>query len=164
VQRSPRRLPLLNGAEAKTYMIESRINFGENTFQDWPQLFDDPTREDYHYYNNDVDWQDMVLRNAVIQNYNLGIRGGENKIKYAVSAGYFDQEGVVINSDYKRFYGPPQPRLRPLQESAHRQQPELYPFARQAPRHRRRVQPGSLQHGPPGAAFLPDLAAGLPGR
>jgi TonB-linked SusC/RagA family outer membrane protein len=103
VQRSPRRLPLLNGAEAKTYMIESRINFGENTFEDWPQLFDDPTREDYHYYNNDVDWQDIVLRNAVIQNYNLGLRGGENKIKYAVSAGYFDQEGVVINSDYKRF-------------------------------------------------------------
>jgi hypothetical protein len=34
----------------------------------------------------------------MIQNYNLSIQGGESRTRYAFSLGYFDQEGVIIES------------------------------------------------------------------
>lgn len=51
----------------------------------------------------DTDWQDQIFRNALIQNYELSVRGGTTKTNYFVSGSYFDQEGVVINSGLKRY-------------------------------------------------------------
>ncbi|MEM7484430.1 MAG: TonB-dependent receptor [Bacteroidota bacterium] len=51
----------------------------------------------------EIDWQDEIFRTAVIQNYDLSISGGSEKITYNISGNYLDQEGVVINSDFRRF-------------------------------------------------------------
>jgi TonB-linked SusC/RagA family outer membrane protein len=50
-----------------------------------------------------TDWQDVIFRSAPIQNYQLSASGGTEKIKYLLSGGYFNQEGIVIGSDYQRF-------------------------------------------------------------
>jgi TonB-linked SusC/RagA family outer membrane protein len=50
-----------------------------------------------------TDWQDAVFRTAPIANYDFSVRGGENKIKVALSASYFDQKGIVIFSGMKRY-------------------------------------------------------------
>jgi TonB-linked SusC/RagA family outer membrane protein len=50
-----------------------------------------------------IDWQDEVYRSGLKQNYNLGIRGGSEKVQSAFSAGYFNQKGIVLGSDFKRF-------------------------------------------------------------
>jgi len=50
-----------------------------------------------------IDWQDEVYRTGLKQNYNLAIRGGSEKVQSAFSIGYFDQDGVVLGSDFKRF-------------------------------------------------------------
>ncbi|MBO0323635.1 TonB-dependent receptor [Muricauda sp. CAU 1633] len=52
---------------------------------------------------NSVNYQDEVYRTAVAQNYQLSFRGGAEKINYYVSGNYFDQEGIAINSDFKRY-------------------------------------------------------------
>ncbi|MGY0040981.1 SusC/RagA family TonB-linked outer membrane protein [Pedobacter sp. NJ-S-72] len=39
------------------------------------------------------------------QQHNLSISGGTNKTSYLLSANYFNQKGVVIGSDYKRYNG-----------------------------------------------------------
>lgn len=52
-----------------------------------------------------TNWQNALLRQAPMSNYDLSIRGGENKLRFAVSAGYFDQDGIIINSGYKRGTG-----------------------------------------------------------
>lgn len=52
-----------------------------------------------------TDWQDAIFRTAPISNYELAVRGGENKLRFALSGGYFDQQGVIINSSYKRGNG-----------------------------------------------------------
>jgi len=49
-----------------------------------------------------IDWQDEVYRSGLKQNYNIGIRGGSDKVQSAFSAGYFDQKGIVLGSDFKR--------------------------------------------------------------
>ena len=50
-----------------------------------------------------IDWQDEVYRTGLRQNYNIALRGGSEKVQTAFSAGYFDQEGVVLGSEFKRF-------------------------------------------------------------
>lgn len=50
-----------------------------------------------------VDWQDLIFRTAPIQNHQLSINGGNDKTQLAVSANYFDQDGIIINSNFKRY-------------------------------------------------------------
>lgn len=50
-----------------------------------------------------LDWQDKVLRNATVQNYDIGITGGTDNLSYLVSGGYMKQEGIVVGTDYQRF-------------------------------------------------------------
>lgn len=49
-----------------------------------------------------TDWMDEVFQSAPIQQYNLTATGGTNRGQYAVSLGYFGQEGVVIHTPYQR--------------------------------------------------------------
>jgi len=49
-----------------------------------------------------TDWQDETFHKALLSNYNLSVSGGTEKSRYYVSGGYTDQEGIVINTGYKR--------------------------------------------------------------
>lgn len=50
-----------------------------------------------------TNWQDEIFRTSPVQNYQLTVTGGDERTKYMFSAGYFNQQGVVVNSDYERF-------------------------------------------------------------
>ncbi|CAG4991608.1 TonB-dependent receptor P3 [Dyadobacter sp. CECT 9275] len=50
-----------------------------------------------------VNWQDLIFQKAPIQNHQLTISGGSEKTQLSLSANYFDQDGVIINSGFKRF-------------------------------------------------------------
>ncbi|TKD57941.1 TonB-dependent receptor [Flavobacterium sp. ASW18X] len=50
-----------------------------------------------------TDWIDEGFRSAPITNYALSISGGNEKTTFFTSLGYFDQEGVVIGTDFKRY-------------------------------------------------------------
>jgi TonB-linked SusC/RagA family outer membrane protein len=52
-----------------------------------------------------IDWQGMTTETAAIKNYNLSVRGGNKDTKYAVSGSIADQDGIIINSNYKRYQG-----------------------------------------------------------
>lgn len=54
---------------------------------------------------SNTNWQDALFRKAPISNYELSIRGGENKLTFAVSGSYLDQDGIIIQSGYKRGTG-----------------------------------------------------------
>ncbi|HEX2205083.1 MAG TPA: TonB-dependent receptor [Longimicrobium sp.] len=52
-----------------------------------------------------TDWQDEIFRDAPIRSIQASVSGGtagDNVTTYAVSGGYFDQEGVVLGSDFER--------------------------------------------------------------
>ncbi|NJN28280.1 MAG: TonB-dependent receptor [Cyclobacteriaceae bacterium] len=53
--------------------------------------------------NHDVDHIALVFRSAPITNFDASVRGGTEKIKYALTAGYFDQVGIIPNSGYRRY-------------------------------------------------------------
>ena len=50
-----------------------------------------------------IDWQDLMYRAGLKQNYNLSLRGGSEKVQTSISLGLTNQEGVVRFSDYKRY-------------------------------------------------------------
>ena len=50
-----------------------------------------------------TDWQDAVLRTAIQQSHELSIMGGGDKNRYAFSANYTDQDGIVLNSGFERY-------------------------------------------------------------
>ena len=62
------------------------------------------------YYYPDVDWWDEMVRSATPQQqYNINIKGGTNRARYFVSAGYLKQEGIFktessnSNFNFERF-------------------------------------------------------------
>lgn len=54
-------------------------------------------------YGEGTDWQKEIFRTAPIQNYQLSITGGNEKIRYLLSGNYFDQDGIVIENNFKRY-------------------------------------------------------------
>ncbi len=63
----------------------------------------------WDYYNNPdnaitrTDWFKEVLKPAYISNYDLAIRGGSSRSNYSFSLGYLDNDGIVMNSNFKRY-------------------------------------------------------------
>jgi TonB-linked SusC/RagA family outer membrane protein len=52
-----------------------------------------------------IDWQGMLEKKGVFQNYNLAIRGGSKTGNYSVSFGSLAQQGVIISSGFNRYSG-----------------------------------------------------------
>jgi TonB-linked SusC/RagA family outer membrane protein len=50
-----------------------------------------------------TDWQDLVFRRAPIQDHQLSISGGSERTTMALSFGYFDQQGIIRNTGFKRY-------------------------------------------------------------
>ncbi|MGK7391020.1 MAG: SusC/RagA family TonB-linked outer membrane protein [Candidatus Cyclobacteriaceae bacterium M2_1C_046] len=50
-----------------------------------------------------TNWQDEIFRTAGMQSHQLSFNGGTEKTTYSISGGYFQQDGIVIGSDFDRF-------------------------------------------------------------
>ncbi|WP_176851990.1 TonB-dependent receptor [Mucilaginibacter sp. OK268] len=50
-----------------------------------------------------TDWFDAVTRVAPMQNYDVTIANGTEKVRSLFSLGYFNQEGTVLNTGFKRY-------------------------------------------------------------
>ncbi len=53
--------------------------------------------------NTNTDWQNVVLRQGIAQNYNLNFSGGVEKTNYYFSLGYNRQEGAVATNGQRRY-------------------------------------------------------------
>lgn len=52
-----------------------------------------------------TDWQDELTRKAISKNVNFSMSGASDKFSYAASLGAEDQEGILRNSNLKRYSG-----------------------------------------------------------
>ena len=50
-----------------------------------------------------TDWQQLLYRHAPTQTHDLSASGGAGNTKYYLSLGYFDQQGILLNSGLKRY-------------------------------------------------------------
>ena len=88
VQKVTKTLPVLNAAEFA--QLENEV-FKNSYYKDPASL------------GEGVNWQNLIFREAPIQNHQLSINGGNDKTQVALSANYFDQDGIIISSNFKRY-------------------------------------------------------------
>jgi TonB-dependent starch-binding outer membrane protein SusC len=50
-----------------------------------------------------TDWQAEAFRDAPVQSHALSLLTGSDKTRFGISANYFKQEGVIINTDFTRY-------------------------------------------------------------
>ncbi len=50
-----------------------------------------------------TDWQREIFGSAPIQNHQIGVSGGNEMARYAMSVNYFDQQGIMKYTSYKRY-------------------------------------------------------------
>ncbi|MGV3508981.1 MAG: SusC/RagA family TonB-linked outer membrane protein, partial [Sphingobacteriaceae bacterium] len=92
VQEISNKVEVLNAAQFANLVNEAQINANQTPVYVNPKNLGVGT-----------DWQNEILRTAPIANYQLSFSGGDEKTKYALSGGYFAQDGIVLNSDFKRY-------------------------------------------------------------
>lgn len=94
-QNAPRKMDLLNSQEYAVIMNESAIN------SDAAPYF---TADEIAAMGEGTDWVDQMLYdNAVTQNYNLGLNGGNEVSTYSMSLSYTGQEGIVGGPSVSNF-------------------------------------------------------------
>jgi len=86
-------LEVLNASELLELQREAMFNAGED-----PNGAGIPGVTD----GVDTDWQKAVMRQAIVQQYQLSTKGGSEKTQFYLSAAYRDEEGVMLNNDFKR--------------------------------------------------------------
>jgi TonB-linked SusC/RagA family outer membrane protein len=96
-----KRLDMVNSADLVSMIDEARTN--ENIMnrtrhkmydEIWPG--DDWGRQDI------TNWQDLLFRNAIVQDYSISAQGGSKQGIYSFSASYREQEGTIIGNFAKR--------------------------------------------------------------
>ncbi|GAB3162651.1 SusC/RagA family TonB-linked outer membrane protein [Telluribacter humicola] len=50
-----------------------------------------------------TDWQDAMFQRGAINNQQLSFSGGRDKTTYYLSLNYFDNKGILLGSDFKRY-------------------------------------------------------------
>ncbi|MET3878508.1 TonB-dependent receptor [Chitinophaga sp. OAE865] len=95
---------LMNGQEFAQFRkeaIEDNIRFTEHrepTDADIPEVYRHP-----ELIGEGTNWFEAITRTAPMKEINLSVSGGTDKIRTYISAGYFSQDGVIINTGYQRF-------------------------------------------------------------
>ncbi|TDG35355.1 TonB-dependent receptor [Pedobacter changchengzhani] len=93
IQTEPRKYDVLNAQQFATLANAYATSESFNTLPEWSN----PAAL------RNINWQDEVYKTGYKQNYNLGIRGGDEKTQAAFSAGYLDQKGITLGSGYTRY-------------------------------------------------------------
>ena len=106
--RVPQRpIPLLNGDEYKTMMLEAYQNARGTNFDvatsAISKLFLEPSALDYENYNNNTYWPDKInMERGIGQNVTGSLAGGGESTRYNLSLGYLNETGPVIGTKFSR--------------------------------------------------------------
>ncbi|WP_026462106.1 SusC/RagA family TonB-linked outer membrane protein [Adhaeribacter aquaticus] len=93
IQTKPKMYKLANAQQFATLANERAA---EDNFQPLPEWGNPAALRN-------IDWQEELYRPGLRQNYNVGIRGGSDKLQSAFSLGFLDQKGIVEGSNYRRY-------------------------------------------------------------
>ena len=106
VQRVTRKIPMMNAYEFVKLQEEMFSTTDMAGPYGYYQTYNGKTYSLEDYKNvEQYDWQDLIFQDAMQQSHNVGLTGGTSDIRYNGSISYFDQDGVVISSNFNRLQG-----------------------------------------------------------
>lgn len=101
-------------ADYMEYMNESFTNIGQNphfaqsTIDLWREKAKNPNAlneigvPNYVAFPN-TDWQKAIFTNGLVHDHNVSLNGGGDKMRFLLSAGYLENEGLVENTGIKKY-------------------------------------------------------------
>jgi TonB-linked SusC/RagA family outer membrane protein len=108
-------LPLNEWMQVRNEAAWEQWNFANNVFPYGTRTLEEaeanPVGAPFHklYTQNAIDnvgrgtdWFDLVTRDGFAQQHNLSVAGGSKGTRYLLSGNYYDQNGIVKNSGFKR--------------------------------------------------------------
>ena len=107
MQNNIKNMEMMNPYEFVKYQLElDTTSVSSSAFATPKQMYlsNGTTLDDYKNMAA-TDWQGLVTRRASIANYSLALNGGNKQTKYAISGSILNQDGILINSGYKRYQG-----------------------------------------------------------
>lgn len=112
IQEVQHKLELLSPREYAAYVAEGRDNawvFSGGNASDPNDVRSTATwvkpafRNPEQLAASGTDWQDVIFRRALTQNYQLSAIGNKEGMNYLVSGGYLNQKGIIIGSNFEKF-------------------------------------------------------------
>lgn len=107
VMNAPEPVSVFNAEQYRSYIVEKeqargltqeQINNGVGRY-----LLQSTPANQTERYNNNTDWQNMVTRGGLYNDYHFNLRGGDAVTVYSLNAGYTKQGGAVENTNFNRF-------------------------------------------------------------
>ncbi|MCU0377893.1 MAG: TonB-dependent receptor [Bacteroidales bacterium] len=119
---SPTNLPKIMNVNQEHLFLAERLRYaaenvsdtwGETNITDYPPevVLSDVLSSPWEktvldlYNEGGVGWYDMIMQNSVTQNYELSVSGGSATTPFAISLGYMDENGLLMNDNLKRYNG-----------------------------------------------------------
>ena len=93
--RQAKRLDMMNLREFADY-------YNDFVSAGFGGIKEDPYYSDISLLGKGTNWQDAIFQTAFQQQHQFAAQGGTDKVQYYVSAGYMDQEGTIIGSNFNR--------------------------------------------------------------
>ena len=94
---------MMSGDEYVQLAREARRATNNNVSVPDAQVFTDPSESksvtDHHYF----DWVDAISHTAMQTSHTLSASGGTDDVKYAISGGYYDEDGILKPQNYRRY-------------------------------------------------------------
>lgn len=87
-----------NASKFSTHYLQP----GETVPEGWKTMAD-PLDESKTLVFEDNDWAARSYRNALWQNYYIGVDGGTERVNYVASIGYVKDSGIAVGTGYNRF-------------------------------------------------------------
>ena len=97
IQQIRKKMELMSPYEYIRYQFEIDSVTARTTY-----FTDGKTMESYRNVPA-LDLQSQLYRTAPVQSHDLSVRGGNEKTKFAISANVMNQDGIIINSGFRRY-------------------------------------------------------------
>lgn len=102
-----------NNSSWDMWMWENQvIPYGGRTLEQAVSSPKNGVAYDLPYDDNEIsnagkgtDWVDLITRLGSIQQHNISVQGGTDLTKYMISLNYYDNKGIIKNSEMKRYTG-----------------------------------------------------------
>jgi len=99
IQKVRKKLDMLDATQLAQVINEGIANNNADTGKNNPPAF---TEQQIASLGKGTNWQDEIFRSAPQQNYQLSVSGGDDKNQYMISGNYFDQDGIILGTGFKR--------------------------------------------------------------
>jgi len=105
VNTPPALRKVIGGREERMLRVEQIMKYDTTLAMAIRRINDSPLLADSlnPYYNNSTDWQSYFYKTTYNQTHNVNISGGERIFNYKVNMNYYDENGIIANTGFKRY-------------------------------------------------------------